>query len=349
MADQDDSNTEELQQLAQAAKNNLELHGNRATMNLNTMILTNIQGSPYFKTQLVELKTFHEVVDEIYYKVDHLEPWERGSRKTQGITGMSGGVRGVGAGGIVSTAYCLLYKCFTLKLTKKQLRILLNHSDSPFIRAVGFMYIRYCLPPANLWDWFEPYFDDDEELDVKAGGGCTMTIGNMLIQWMSKLDWYGTLFPRIPVPIQKEIEKGLHDRRIMLEETQFSQEEVGNEAHDDRRVHNQNYSNEHDTGYSDSAQGASADRYRSSRDSGCSGSYRDRERNRGDRESDRDRYHRSSSSSSSYHHRHHYQQQEHHNERRERDRSRSRERSSRAARESSFERDLRRERDRHRH
>ena len=47
----------------------------------------------------VLFQTYHEVIDEIYYKVDHLEPWERGSRKTSGQTGMCGGVRGVGAGG----------------------------------------------------------------------------------------------------------------------------------------------------------------------------------------------------------------------------------------------------------
>lgn len=46
-------------------------------------------------------------------------------------------VRGVGAGGIVSTAYCLLYKLYTLRLTRKQLNGLLNHTDSPFIRALG--------------------------------------------------------------------------------------------------------------------------------------------------------------------------------------------------------------------
>ena len=40
----------------------------------------------------MELKTYHEVVDEIYYKVQHLEPWEKGSRKTGGQTGMCGGV-----------------------------------------------------------------------------------------------------------------------------------------------------------------------------------------------------------------------------------------------------------------
>ena len=41
---------------------------------------------------LCDLKTYHEVVEEIYYKVQHLEPWEKGSRKTSGQTGMCGGV-----------------------------------------------------------------------------------------------------------------------------------------------------------------------------------------------------------------------------------------------------------------
>lgn len=114
-----------------------------------------------------------------------MEPWEKGSRKTAGQTGMCGGVsrstcletsscssshplclnkrtkgdclflvilslvvfdlqvRGVGTGGIVSTAFCLLYKLFTLKLTRKQVMGLITHTDSPYIRALGFMYIRY--------------------------------------------------------------------------------------------------------------------------------------------------------------------------------------------------------------
>ena len=52
-------------------------------------------------------------------------------------------VRGVGAGGIISTAFCLLYKLFTLRLTRKQVNGLINHTDSPYIRGLGFMYIRY--------------------------------------------------------------------------------------------------------------------------------------------------------------------------------------------------------------
>ena len=52
-------------------------------------------------------------------------------------------MRGVGAGGIVSSAFCLLYKLYTLKLTRKQLNGLLTHSDSAYIRGLGFMYIRW--------------------------------------------------------------------------------------------------------------------------------------------------------------------------------------------------------------
>lgn len=70
-------------------KNNvLPLWGNERTMNMNPLILTNIQSSHYFKNNLYGLKTYHEVIDEIYTKVQHLEPWEKGSRKTSGQTGM---------------------------------------------------------------------------------------------------------------------------------------------------------------------------------------------------------------------------------------------------------------------
>lgn len=44
-----------------------------------------------------------------------------------------------------------------------------------------------------------------QEIDVKAGGGHSMMIGEMLRQWLVKLEWYSTLFPRIPVPVQKDI------------------------------------------------------------------------------------------------------------------------------------------------
>lgn len=53
-------------------KNTLPLYGNKDTMNINPMILSNIQGSAYFKEELYKMKTFHEVIDEIFYKVSDL-------------------------------------------------------------------------------------------------------------------------------------------------------------------------------------------------------------------------------------------------------------------------------------
>ena len=51
-----------------------------------------------------------------------------------------------------------------------------------------------------------------KEIDVKAGGGLTLTIGHMLRQFLTRLEWFDTLFPRIPVPIQKEIMESLRNR-----------------------------------------------------------------------------------------------------------------------------------------
>jgi len=86
MADMDGMGLERKQ------KNTLPLYGNKETMNLNSMIRTNILASPYFKEDLYQMKTFHEVIDEIYYKVEHVEPWEKNSRKLAGQVGMCAGV-----------------------------------------------------------------------------------------------------------------------------------------------------------------------------------------------------------------------------------------------------------------
>lgn len=85
---------------------------------IEKVLCMNIMSSDYFK-ELYRLKTYHEVVDEIYEHVDHVEPW------------MTGNCRGP------STAFCLLYKFFTMKLTVKQMHGLLKHPDSPYIRAVS--------------------------------------------------------------------------------------------------------------------------------------------------------------------------------------------------------------------
>ena len=85
-----------------------------------------------------------------------------------------------------------------------------RHKDSPYIRSLGLMYIRFTQPSRDLWHWFEPYLEDDEQVDPKAGGGSPMTIGQMVRHFLTKLEWFSTLFPRIPRHVQLEIEKKLN-------------------------------------------------------------------------------------------------------------------------------------------
>eukprot|EP01121_Diplochlamys_sp_Union-15-3_P021072 TRINITY_DN841_c0_g1_i3.p2 TRINITY_DN841_c0_g1~~TRINITY_DN841_c0_g1_i3.p2 ORF type:complete len:129 (-),score=37.83 TRINITY_DN841_c0_g1_i3:752-1105(-) len=62
---------EAYEQQQQQKAQRLEVWGNPDTMNLQQILLVNIQASDYFKS-LYALKTYHEVVDEIYNTVDHL-------------------------------------------------------------------------------------------------------------------------------------------------------------------------------------------------------------------------------------------------------------------------------------
>ena len=73
-----------------------------------------------------------------------------------------------------------------------------------------------------------PFF---QEVDPKAGGGCTMTIGQMVRSFLLKLEWYGTLFPRIPVPVQKDLEAKLRSKGLCDDHKRTAQEGWG-EAED---------------------------------------------------------------------------------------------------------------------
>ena len=103
------------------------------TMNLNPLLARNIQTHDYF-AQLSEYREFDGVVDEIYERCYDVRFWMQGTRRsvTQGMQ-----ERGVSAAGVPSTSVILLFKLFILRLTRQQIKRLLNHKDSPYIRALG--------------------------------------------------------------------------------------------------------------------------------------------------------------------------------------------------------------------
>lgn len=163
----------------------LPLWGNTSTYNLEAVIATNVRNSDYFR-KMGKLELVTEVIDEIYYRVEHVEPW------------MTGGARGP------STAFCLLVRLFTIQLSKRDLRDMMEHVDSPYIRCIGFLYARYVLDPRTMWKLLERYLFDEEEF-APGSDGKTTTMGKYVRDLLLARRYFDTLLPRIPLPVEKEM------------------------------------------------------------------------------------------------------------------------------------------------
>ena len=162
------------------------MHGSSSNYNMNTLLHSNILESEYFRA-LYQLKTYHEVIDEIYRSVQHVEAWQ------------------VGTSRIPSTCFCLLLKFMLMKLTYKQMKGILETEDCPYVRAVGLLYLRYTCPPKDLWKWYLPFLEDEEEINPSADPSVTMNIGEYCIKLLTEMQYFGTTLPRIPVPIERKM------------------------------------------------------------------------------------------------------------------------------------------------
>lgn len=59
-----------------------------------------------------------------------------------------------------------------------------------------------------------------------------MTVGEMLRSFLTKLEWFSTLFPRIPVPVQKSIDQQMkaRPRKVVQKEVQEEAEPENTET-----------------------------------------------------------------------------------------------------------------------
>lgn len=166
----------------------MEQYGNQTTFNLESVLLQNIKRSQYWEKRAKDIADWSELVDEIFETVDNVEPW------------MSGNARGP------STAFNLLYRLCQLKPDVRQVRQMLDHVDSTFIRAIGLLYLRYVCDPRQLWDWFRNYVRDEEEFEPSPPGlGRTVTIGAFARDILLDQFYFETIFPRVPKPVHDEI------------------------------------------------------------------------------------------------------------------------------------------------
>jgi len=84
--------------------------------------------------------------------------------------------------------------------------LMLEHVDSPYIRLTGLLYLRYACEPSLLWGWLEPYLYDEELVRVESNPGKDeVTVGKFARALLTEMNYHGTMLPRLPVSIARDI------------------------------------------------------------------------------------------------------------------------------------------------
>jgi len=175
----------------------LPIWGPDDSFHINPMLLGKIIKSSYFQKCCIDITDWNTLVDEVYYQVKNLEPWTVGEEP--------------------SNAFCLLLRLLTLRCSEKQMKLMLDHVDSPYIRGIGFLYLRFAVDPKRIWKLIEPYLYDDEPIIVAAASKKrnaqrhhqqrNETIGDFVrLLFSSDLNFYGTVLPRLPLQSERELQ-----------------------------------------------------------------------------------------------------------------------------------------------
>eukprot|EP01147_Barroeca_monosierra_P005309 gene5309-7081_t len=191
------------------------------TMDLGHVLYSNIVESPYFRDNCAELTTFDEVVDEIYSYVDHLGRSRRFHQQPNAallslsfsmVTDYSFTTKlakyrvlFVISG---KTSYEYNAQLFCMRLTEADLDTLVTHKDSVYIRAIGFLYLRYTADADTLWTWYQDFIDDPEPVKVKMPTAAPqMPIGQYLRMLLTDQQYLHPVcrLPRIPVLQHRDI------------------------------------------------------------------------------------------------------------------------------------------------
>lgn len=107
---------------------------------------------------------------------------------------------------------CCVYRLFTLVHTEEELRrTIMDNPGSTLVRCVGFLFIRYVVPPEQLWEKLEEFVLDDAQLVIKTEGGreAMTTIGEYIESLLLKEKYYNTPLPRVPAAVRRKLEERL--------------------------------------------------------------------------------------------------------------------------------------------
>eukprot|EP00415_Alexandrium_ostenfeldii_P003672 UN3672 len=164
----------------------------KRTFNCSPMLKEQVLKSSYYKS-LVNITNMEDLVPEIQqYAADTMDVY-RSSMEP-------------------SCFMCCVYRLFTLAHTDEELRLVIDNPDSSLVRCVGFLFIRYVVPPEQLWEKFQEFLLDDARLvyrDNFAGKEVVTTIGEYIEGLLLKEKYFSTPLPRIPAAVRRKLEERL--------------------------------------------------------------------------------------------------------------------------------------------
>merc|ERR1711972_1029920 len=119
---------------------------------------------------------------------------------------------------------CHVYRLYTLTNAEDldEIMFLLNHPKSAVARCAGFLYMRFVMPPSQLWDLMEEYIFDAMEMEHSLDGNKSQKsiIGQYVEALLSKDKYFNTPLPRIPARVRQQIDRELaplHQYRKRME------------------------------------------------------------------------------------------------------------------------------------
>lgn len=124
--------------------------GNTTTNNFSPILHGQVMKSAFFKVlcNSDQFPSVTEVIVEATDKCNSCDIYTQGSFSDP------------------STFMCILFRLMTMKPNTKELKGMLNNTESVYVRLVGFMLIRYGFYADfdKLWKWYEPYLLDEEKI-----------------------------------------------------------------------------------------------------------------------------------------------------------------------------------------
>lgn len=160
------------------------------TYGFSGLLQTHIVECAHFKS-LLTLETFEQLMDETYQFANSVEPYMANSNT------------------LPSALFCCLYRFFTLGLDSRQLRRLIESQESPYIRCLGLLYVRFGLPHDQLLGWLTEYLLDDEEFKPSPDSEWRTTVGEYAENLLREDKYYNTVLPRLPMVTKRQVEEKL--------------------------------------------------------------------------------------------------------------------------------------------